>query len=99
MKKEMLSRAMPRADRRVRTPRSRPTAQASSMNGSAHPKPIASGARQYVEIVDHGDRVVLDIDQFSNGGNKKGRGQDQAEDERHLPVFEVFISNDGGGAC
>ena len=40
------------------------------------PKADREIIRQYVEIVDHGDRVVLDIRQFSNGGNKKRCGQD-----------------------
>jgi hypothetical protein len=43
IRKEMLIKTVPNADKRVNTPNNRLSPQASSMNGRAHPNAIASG--------------------------------------------------------
>ena len=43
IRKEILSKAIPMAQRRVKSPKSSPTPQRNSINGRVHPKAMASG--------------------------------------------------------
>ncbi len=63
IKKEMLSNATPRADRRVNT-RQQAEPAGEFNEGEGPPEAYRQRSRQYIEIVYHSDRVVFDIHQL-----------------------------------